>query len=66
MNPFVFLAFALGAVAVVILWITAAIEKADNWSSSLPDAHGDYPAVPDDLIEEARAFHEATLPEVKP
>jgi hypothetical protein len=67
MSPYLFLAFCLGAIAVILVCLSYYIRHACD-DLSCPDVHGDYPAIPPDLIEKARvdarlrdlAFHDAT------
>lgn len=67
MTPALFLAAALGAFAVALVWLIVYVRHACD-DLGVPDRHGDYPAIPPDLIEKARvdarlrdlAFHEAT------
>lgn len=67
MTPLLFLAFSLGAAIVALVWLGYYVRHACD-DLGVPDTHGDYPAVPDALIEKARvdarlrdlAFHEAT------
>lgn len=72
MSAALFLAFSLGAVAVSLVWLTYYVRHACD-DLEVPDRHGDYPAIPPDLIEKARvearlrdlAQMTASLPEVR-
>ena len=72
MSAALFLAFSLGAAAVALVWLTYYVRHACD-DLSVPDRHGDYPAVPDALIEKARvdarlrdlAMLNASLPEAR-
>jgi hypothetical protein len=65
MSAPVFLAIALGLVAVCLV---AIYRETRHDELGVPDQHGDYPAIPPDLIEKARldarlrelTFHETT------
>lgn len=52
MSAALFLAFSLGAVAVSLVWLTYYVRHACD-DLEVPDRHGDYPAIPPDLIEKA-------------
>lgn len=72
MTAPLFLAFALGAVAVSLVCLAFYVRHACD-DLAVPDAHGDYPAIPPEVIEKARvearlrdlAQMNASLPEVR-
>lgn len=72
MSAVLFLAFSLGAAAVSLVWLFYYIRHACD-DLSVPDTHGDVPAIPDELIEKARvdarlrdlAMLNAILPEAR-
>lgn len=75
MSAPLFLAFCLGAVAVILVWLSYYVRHACD-DLAVPDCHGDYPAIPAELEREAReearrrfaseqgmrAFPDATVP----
>lgn len=54
MSALAFAGLCLLSFIGVLLWIALVAQREED-SIGVPDAHGDYPVVPDELVEKARA-----------